>query len=80
MSNVTCRWCMKSCPPAKAGKPKRYCSEACKRAFEQAIRAQSLLQLSDGKLSIEELRQARSRWRRIHSSDVSPRMDHKHDV
>lgn len=80
MSNVTCRWCKRSCPPGKAGKPKRYCNDTCKGAFEQAIRAQSLLQLIDGKLTIEELRQALSRWRHIQSNDDCAQMDHEHDA
>lgn len=53
----TCLWCEKAFPAASfGGKPKVFCSDACRHAFQTACRIYTELQVRGGKVSIGTLR------------------------
>ena len=38
INNKTCLWCKIKFVPRAAGRPQKYCSELCKKAYEKEVR------------------------------------------
>ena len=52
-----CLWCGRAFPPAKlGGKPKVFCSDACRHAFQSACRTYTELMIRTGHLTIGWMR------------------------
>ncbi len=55
-----CRWCSEPFTPrSDGGKPKRFCSERCRRAKDAALRAWAQDQFAKGRVTIAALQRAR---------------------
>ena len=61
-----CLWCKTEFEPrASGGKPQRFCSPPCRRAFDTACRKYAMTEVYAGRLQVSALRIAlgqRARW------------------
>ncbi len=56
MNKRTCRWCHGAFRPRMSGgKPQRFCSPGCRRAFEAALRAWAQAEFAAGRITVTEL-------------------------
>ncbi len=63
---MSCLWCNTEFEPrASGGKPQRFCSPPCRRAFDTACRKYAMTEVYAGRLQVSALRIAlgqRARW------------------
>jgi endogenous inhibitor of DNA gyrase (YacG/DUF329 family) len=61
VSHGTCHRCQRPFTPrSTGGKPQRFCSERCRRAFERELRAWARNQIAAGSVTPPQLQRARS--------------------
>jgi hypothetical protein len=73
MKPCCCLWCHKPYEPrSDGGRAKRYCSRACRRAFDGAARAWVRQAVIGGALTIEELQKASPATRALATAQSRP--------
>jgi hypothetical protein len=61
MTAPVCPWCERLFTPRRnGGKPQRFCSERCRRAFERELRAWARERVADGGITPAQLQRVRS--------------------
>ena len=59
MSDMDCLWCGTEFEPrSNGGKPQRFCSTPCRRAFDTACRVYAAAEVEAGRLPVSALREA----------------------
>lgn len=55
---LTCPWCKSAFEPRQSGgRPQRFCSNTCTSEFYDAVRRYTLIELEEGRLTPQDVRQ-----------------------